>query len=233
MGGNGTEILTCLVQQTLCGDNETKSTLFALTDSSPFKAIASLTRTDTLAPELTAAIVKTAAEFDVTLSSKATARLETAMQGVVDALKDGNFSAVLDALAGIGGLPTVAVEAFQHVMAGQFQPAAEKMMTVASAAATPVLAKAIASITTSSGGVNGSSPAFLLTPEESSALAQALTTIGQCLVTGNFSGILNAVASIGGLPASAASAVQKVAQRDLDGAIKPMVPIATEAVTPV
>ena len=97
-------------------------------------------------------------------------------------------------------------------------------MPVATDAITPVLQRAFAHLT------NGSTT---LTADEEAKLAAAISQVATALLNGNFTELLYVVAELGGVPAVAASAIDRVCHgRVLQGA-KALVPVATEAITPV
>ena len=138
----------------------------------------------------------------------------TAASSVGIALIDGNFTGVLHAMASLSGLPSSAVTAIDAVAKGDIAGGAKSVMPVAIEALTPVLSDLVLSM-----NFDGVATLEMSTAEQRN-LTSAAILIGTALGDGDFGKVIHAVGGIGGLPAKAITAIEKIVAGDIAAAAR-------------
>ena len=145
--------------------------------------------------------------------------MASAVAGIADALQSGNFSAVVDSVAAIANLPDSAARVLKYVVQADLLNAAKALIPLASQALSPYINRTLTSISDGS---------ITLSSGERAALASAVSAVGSALLSGNFSAAIQALVAVSGMPSSAATAIDQIAQGNLDGGIDAVLDVVVD-----
>ena len=100
--------------------------------------------TEALTPVLIELLASTGSE--ITLTDAEVTQLSAAGAAIGQALIDGNFNAVLYAIAALGGVPPSAISAMETIFKGNIAGGARALVPVATEALSPVLNEVVSSL---------------------------------------------------------------------------------------
>jgi hypothetical protein len=161
-----------------------------------------------MSPTITQVITSVAGDY-VTLSSDQTARLLTAGTQAGFALVDGDFNAVIRIVAEVGGIPSAAVISMEKVIGGDLRGGAEGLIPLAIEAMSPTLAEVITSM---------AGEYVTLTSNQTAMLLSAATKVAMALADGDFTGVVQQITDMAGLPSEVPAVIGHVFSGNFEAA---------------